>query len=147
MNQSSKTSPTASFLQSWTDSFFSETPKASTPAAKAEDAESSSQDIFLTGLLCLEPVSEGCLSGLLRLWQEPSVEKTPEPCGPAEVEKVLREHFRIMEFFGMQLSEQLREGLSRYLTPESRSDPREYEIDCQVKTGPSGDLKVECRAQ
>ena len=144
MNQSSKTSAITSIFHTWSDSCSTSAPVASSPAATQAGTGNSSGDAFLTGLLCLEPVSEGCLSGLLRLWQDPVPEKHSEPC---EKEKCLGilERFFALEAFGERISEQLRESLLHYFPETPPPAAHAPDVQCEVRADAAGEIQVECK--
>ncbi len=102
---------------------------------------------FLTGLSCLQPVSEFCLSGLLRLWQGP-----PSSQAPASEEEAAPELHRLgkmffLHSFGREFGDLLYEGISRYFEADDPPAARPPEVECEVRKDPAGELRVECSAE
>lgn len=109
-----------------------------------EDRNSNS---FLTGLSCLQPVSEPCLSGLLRLWQGPPSSQAPAAEEETAMEPQWLGKMFLQHYLGTEFGELLYEGISRYFEAEELRAARPPEVECEVRKEPSRELRVECNAE
>jgi len=101
----------------------------------------------LTGLSCLQPVNETCLSGLLRLWQGPPASQAPASEEEAATELHLLSKMFLLHSFGRELGDLLYEGISRYFEADEPLAARPPEVECEVRKEPAGELRVECEAR
>lgn len=109
--------------------------------------QDTSQEALITGLTCLQPVSEGCISRILRLWQGPPVGTTEPQQNSAETELQLLSRLYLFETMGRELGELLYEGLSRYFSNDASQAPRPPTAECEVRKDAAGEIRVECSAE
>lgn len=140
-----KTTPTQlpSVSKEQLEIFLQRDPKLGSVLQELEQQESyQAQDKFLTGLVCLEPVSKACLSRLIGLWQDPpkASQATSE-----ELQHEISQRVFSLQSFAREFSELLGAGLSHYFaeTP-SPSAPAKAEPECEVKKDAVGNISVEC---
>lgn len=102
---------------------------------------------FLTGLSCLQPVNEICLSGLLRLWQDPPASQAPDSEEEAATELHRLGRMFLQHSLGAEFGDLLYEGISRYFEADEAQAARPPEVECEVRKEPAGELRVECEAR
>jgi len=120
---------------------------ASPSATPPQAPEGQGSNSFLTGLSCLQPVSEICLSGLLRLWQDPPASQTPDSEEEAATELDRFGKMFLRHSFGRELGDLLYEGISRYFEADEAIAVKPPEVECEVRKEPAGELRVECEAR
>ncbi|MCE9625379.1 MAG: hypothetical protein K8R69_08015 [Deltaproteobacteria bacterium] len=113
-----------------------------------ENQNTQSQDHFLTGLVCLKPIEQVCISRLLKLWEEtpkasePAPSAVPEQTEAAEL-KTLGQSF-LNHSLGQNLGELLYQGLEHLFSEDPLNTPEGPQTECEVKKDPDGNISVEC---
>ncbi len=122
--------------------------ETSSPSSTPPQAPSvQAPNTFLTGLSCLQPVNEPCLSGLLRLWQGPPATQAPASEEEAATELPLLGKMFLRHSFGREIGDLLYEGISRYFAADDAPAARPPEVECDVRKDSAGELRVECEAE